>query len=190
VYGTTHIPTGKAIIAPNHTSFIDPPVVGLSFPEEIYFIARKTLFSSPLFAALIRKLNAYPVGGTAQDLGTFKLICRLLNENKKVVLFPEGHRSYDGSLSPIQSGICMLSMRCQAPIIPIYIHGCYDIWNRTHKYPKLTGKTACIIGSPIIPDKFSHLGKKEAQEAMGQSVKEALIALKDWYENGAQGNTP
>jgi len=83
----------------------------------------------------------------------------------------------------------MLAMRCQAPIIPVYIHGCYDVWKRSQRFPKLTGKTACVFGSPIKPEQFSHLPKKEAQEAMGQSVKESIEALKLWYENSADQPT-
>lgn len=190
VYGSEHVPPGRAIIAPNHASFIDPPLVAASWPEEIHFLARKSLFSSFLVGPAIKRLNAYPVTGTAQDLGSIKLICTLLNENKKVVIFPEGNRTLDGSLGPIKSGIGMLSLRCHAPIIPVYIHGSFNVWNRFRKFPKINGKTACVIGSPINSDLFSHMDKKQAQEAIADKVKNALEALKSWYDKGAMGTPP
>jgi len=190
VYGQKHVISGKAIIAPNHTSFLDPPLIAISWPEEVSFLARKTLFSSSLFASLIHRLNAYPVSGTAQDLSSFKLISQLLQENKKVVIFPEGVRSLDGNISSIKSGVGMLAMRNQCPIIPVYIHGCYEIWNRTRRFPKLFGKTACVFGSPVDWKQFNHLEKKKAQEMIGENVRSAIQGLKAWYEAGAIGSPP
>lgn len=190
VYGTEHFFTGRAIIAPNHTSFFDPPMIAASWSEETSFLAKKSLFSSFIFGPLISRLNSYPVNGTTQDLGSIKLVCQLLAENKKVVIFPEGIRSIDGNLSPIKSGIGMLAIRCESPIIPVYISGCYAIWNRHQRFPKLTGKTACIFGSPIEWQKFSHLRKKDAQEQIAVNVKDAIEQLKIWYENGAEGCPP
>lgn len=190
VYGLEHFIQGRGIIAPNHTSFFDPPIIAASWPEEISFLARKSLFASPIFGHMISNLNAYPVDGTTQDLSSIKLVCKLLSENKKVVIFPEGIRSRNGELGTIKSGIGMLSLRCQAPVIPVYISGVFYIWNRFRKFPKLTGNMACIFGSPIDWQAFTHLSKKEAQEALSMSVKQAIAQLKIWYENGAIGSPP
>jgi 1-acyl-sn-glycerol-3-phosphate acyltransferase len=190
IYGLEHFTKGRGIIVPNHTSFFDPPIIAASWSEDVSFLARKSLFSSPIFGPMIARLNSYPVNGTTQDLGSIKLVCKLLSENKKVVIFPEGVRSADGKLGPIKSGIGMLAIRCQSPIIPVYISGCHAIWNRDRRFPKLTGKTACIFGSPINWQKFSHLEKKEAQKQIALYVKEAIETLKTWYENGAQGSPP
>jgi 1-acyl-sn-glycerol-3-phosphate acyltransferase len=189
IYGKEHLPPGRALIAPNHTSFYDPPIIAISCQEEIAFLARKSLFSKTL-GPLIRKLNAYPVTGTSQDLNSFKLICWLLNENKKVVIFPEGSRSQTGELGSIKSGIGMLAMRGHSPIIPAYIHGSYNVWNRTRCFPKIFGKTACVFGSPIHWEDFNHLGKKESQEAIAETLKHAIQNLKKWYDDGAVGTPP
>lgn len=190
VYGLEHFVKGRAILAPNHTSFFDPPIVGISWPEEIAFLARSSLFSSKIFGAFISSLNAYPVGDTTQDLASLKLICRLLAEDKKVVIFPEGIRSYDGNLHPIKPGIGMLAMRSQSPIIPVYIHGGYDVWNRYRRFPKFFGKTACVFGTPIDWRDYSVLEKKSAQEAIATKVKESITGLKSWYEKGAVDSPP
>ena len=190
VYGQEHICSGRAIIAPNHTSFLDPPLIAVSWPKEVSFLAKKSLFSVPLLGSVISHLNAYPITGTTQDLSSIKMICQLLNEDRQVVIFPTGVRSIDGTLGHVKGGIGMLAMRCHAPIIPVYIHGCYQIWNRFRSFPKFRGKTVCIIGSPINCEEFKHLDKKAAQEAVGNRVKAALEDLKSWYENGAEGSPP
>lgn len=189
-FGLEHVKPGKGIIAPNHVSFLDPAVIAISWPEEVAFLAKKSLFSSYLLRTLINNLNAYPVSGTSQDLNSLKLICKLLQKDQKVVIFPEGIRSRSGDLGAIKSGIGMLAIRNKCPIIPIYIHGTFDIWSRGHKLPKLRGKTACVIGSPIQEDQFNHLDKKDAQEAIAQSVKEAIEKLNLWYNQGAIGSPP
>lgn len=190
VYGLEHFPKGAAIIAPNHASFLDPPLIAVSAPEEISFLARKTLFDSPVLGFLIRHLNAYPVTGTAQDLASFKLISTLLKENQKVLIFPEGERTKEGQLGPMKSGIGMLALRMKCPILPVYIHGTFEVWDRSRKFPTLFGKTACVYGTPLHYETFSELPKKEAQEAIMEKVGESLKKLHQWYIDGAVGTPP
>lgn len=189
-YGADHLPTGSCIIAPNHASFYDPPVVAISCKEEVYFLARKSLFERFLFGTAIRHLNALPVTGSSQDLSAFKLIFRLLKEGKKVVVFPEGARTLDGNLSEIKPGIGMIAMKSQCPIVPTYIHGTYNIWPRGQKFPKIWGRSACVFGSPIHPKNFGNLEKKEVHEAIARQLSDSILALQTWYLNGAQGTPP
>lgn len=189
-YGLEHFIKGRAIIAPNHASFLDPPIISLSWPEEISFLARKSLFDRFLLGSLISRLNAYPVSGTHQDRASIKLICQLLENDQKVVIFPEGIRSSDGSIAEVKSGVSMIALRCDCPIIPAYIVGSYDIWSRHSLFPKIGGRTACVFGSPIKVGEYGHLDKKAAQEAIANQVKQAIMSLKSWYEHGAQGIPP
>ena len=190
IFGREHICKGPAIIASNHLSFWDPPILGTSCPEEVYFIARATLFDHPILRFFITRLNAYPVKGVAHDFTSFKLISQLLEEKKKVILFPEGRRSVDGKLQDFKTGVAMLAHRASCPIIPAYIYGTFEIWSRARKFPKLWGHTACIFGSPLYMEAFSHLPKKEAHEAITQKVRESVDNLRQWFENGAQGTPP
>ena len=183
VYGIENIVKGQAIIAPNHASYFDPPLVCASCPEEISFLAKKTLFSLFFFGSLIKKLNAYPVSGTPGDHGSLKLIYKLLSEKKKVVIFAEGFRSHEGQLNPIKQGIGMIALRSQAPIIPCYIYGTFHVWNRYRRYPRLFGKTACVFGKPIYWDNYKHMEKKAAQEAIIQRLTESITELKTEYEH-------
>jgi 1-acyl-sn-glycerol-3-phosphate acyltransferase len=190
VYGKEHFAPGGALLAGNHTSFLDPPIAAISSPEEVHFLARESLFKNPLFGAFIRKLNSHPVSGDASDIAVFKTITQLLKEGKKVVLFPEGTRSVDDRLGEIKPGIGMLVSRAQAFIIPMYIHGAFEIWGRKRKFPKLWGKTACVFGSPIYYKDFSHLDKRETNTAIAQKLFDSISALRKWYEDGAIGLPP
>ncbi|HEX2583455.1 MAG TPA: (d)CMP kinase, partial [Chlamydiales bacterium] len=113
IYGQEHFRSGAAIIAANHASHFDPPVVSISCPEEVHFLARDSLFRNPLFGFLIRHLNAHPVTRDAADAHTFRLIISLLQKGQKVILFPEGKRTSDGQLQPIERGLPFLAIKAR-----------------------------------------------------------------------------
>lgn len=190
VYGGSHFCEGGAIIAANHVSHLDPPALAISSPEEIHFLAKEGLFKPFLFGSVIRALNAHPVTGGAGNVAVFKIIGTLLNEGKKVLLFPEGKRAEKEELGPLKSGIALLVSRSKAAVIPAYVHGTFSIWNRKRAFPKLCGKTACVFGSPIRWSEWEHLDKREAQEKFTARLAQAIQQLKQWYENGAKGTPP
>lgn len=189
-YGTQSYYKGGAIIASNHVSFLDPPLIGAAWPEKTHYLARATLFKSFFARSVLNNLNAHPVEGTAQDIKSIKTVCQLLDEEKKVVIFPEGVRSVDGQMRPIKTGIAMLALRTKKPIIPAYIHGAFEIWPRFRKWPAWHGQLACVFGKPIFVESYAHLEKKTAQERIAHDIKRSIENLKKWIENGAIGEIP
>lgn len=182
---------GAAIITPNHTSFLDPPLIASAcWPEDTHFLARATLFKSWYMKWILEHLHSHPVTGSVQDVKTMRLICDLLKKNKKVVIFPEGIRSEDGQMQSVKSGMSMLALRMDCPIIPVYIYGTYEAWPRSSKWPKVGSKIACVFGHPIYPKNFALLNKKQAQEELSKQVQIAIEDLKTWYEAGATGQIP
>src|SRR5690606_32840489 len=105
IYGLEHFRPGAAIIAPNHTSFYDPPVVSISCPEEVHFLARGSLFEIPFIGWLIKILNSHPVARGSSDASIFRMMFDLLGQGKKLILFPEGQRSKTGELLPFERGL-------------------------------------------------------------------------------------
>ncbi|MBM3198475.1 MAG: 1-acyl-sn-glycerol-3-phosphate acyltransferase [Chlamydiae bacterium] len=176
IYGLDRVSAGAAILAANHTSFYDPPLLSISTPFEVHFLARKTLFDVPLFSWLIRKLNAHPVSGKAQDVTVLKTVIRLLREGKKVIIFPEGHRSHSGELQPIKPGVALLLGKTDAALIPVYLYGTFRIWPKGKKVPRLWGKTACAFGEPLrFPPGTPH-------EEVAKKLQEEILALKVFLE--------
>lgn len=190
VYGLEHFYPKGAILAANHASFLDPPLIAISWPEEVHFLARETLFRNWFFGKLIRALNAHPVSGGSGDIGVFRMVCGLLEEGKKVILFPEGTRAAQDKLGEIKPGVGVLVARSKTAVIPTYLKGPYEVWSRHRKFPKLFGKTLCVFGSPILWDSYAHLDKKEAQDAIVHKVESSLRALRQWVEDGARGVPP
>lgn len=190
VYGQEHYCEEGAVIAANHTSYLDPPLLAISWPEEVHFLASEYLFKVPLFGALIRFLNSHPIERGTADLKSIKTICSLLVEGKKVIIFPEGRRSCDGKMAPLKPGISLIVFKANASIVPAYIHGAFDVWPRFKRFPKLWGKVAVVFGSPIKACSFDSLGPKERQKALIDQLNESIHALQKWYLQGAQGSPP
>lgn len=190
VFGLSHLPHGPTLIAPSHASYYDPIIIGVAIPEEIHFLAKQELFTLPVFTWIIKRLNAHPISGTTSDLKSFRLIGELIKQRKKVVIFPEGLRTPDGEIAPIKPGIGMLAQRNNCSILPVYIHGAFEVWPVARRFPKPFGKIAVVIGSPIIPQNYWSSDKKRAQDEIAQAVDLKLRALKRWYLEGAIGDPP
>jgi cytidylate kinase len=176
IEGLEHFRPGAAIIAANHTSFYDPPVLSISCPEEVHFLARDTLFTFPLFGRLIRALNAHPVARGASDVQTFKTIVEILSQGNKLILFPEGTRSANGELKPMERGVAFLMQKTKCRVIPAYIHGAFEAWPSTKKFPKLFGSMTVIFGAPIEWDEGTN--KRLAQEEITKKIDQAIRELR------------
>ena len=137
VFNAERVPqTGAVILASNHASFLDPPLVGSGFWRPINYLARESLFRFPGIGALLRSWQAVPVdrdGGGAAGLRA--ILARLL-AGGGIILFPEGTRTSDGQLQPARSGIGLVVVKSTAPVVPVRVFGTYEAYGRQHKLPR------------------------------------------------------
>lgn len=137
VYGAEHVPVeGGVILASNHSSFLDPPLVGSGLKRDINYLARESLFRFPGIGALLRSWNAVPVdrdGGGAKGL---KIILSRLLDGNGIILFPEGTRTKDGNLQPARSGIGLTVIKSTAPVVPVRVFGTFEAYGRHIKIPR------------------------------------------------------
>jgi cytidylate kinase len=182
-YGIENIPKGAAIIAPNHISFMDPPLVGAFYPNEAHILANDYLFKVPIVGWIIKRLNAHSVSGTVQDSTAIKAVTSILFKGNQVIIFPEGSRSKNGEILPLKRGVAMLSSLTGAAIVPTVIVGAYEIWPRGKPFPKLWGKCALAFGKPLFWESYQNMpgGKKEQQKAMTDDLEKALRELQTEY---------
>ena len=186
VFGLHHIPQQPVIFAPNHASFIDPPLLALSIPRKVNFLARASLWKVPLLKLILKHWCAHPLPLGGNNLSIFKQIVSLLKQGQSVAIFPEGQRSYDGNLQTAQVGISLLAKKAAVAIVPIYIHGTFEIWNRYTKLPKLYKRyrTAVVCGTPILVD------EQEEHPVIATKVMASIAQLKEWYMSGTVGDPP
>jgi len=127
----------NVIVACNHCSYLDPLIVGSIFPRRLRFFAKEELFRPFLFGTIIKKLGAVPVSrsNNAAAAGSLKVLLKFLKEGSDILIFPEGARSPDGKLMPLENGVALVASHSQVPILPAFIKGTYE---------------AMPVGSPII----------------------------------------
>ncbi len=149
-YGRENIPrSGGVLIVSNHQSYMDPLLIGLGLPRQIHIMARKSLFyKSILFRWFIESLNAFPLKGGGTDGGGLKEAVKRLVSGNIVLIFPEGTRTWDGSIGELHPGVGLIAQRSGVPIVPVVIQGAYEAWPRSRKLFRLR-PIKVVFGSPI-----------------------------------------
>jgi 1-acyl-sn-glycerol-3-phosphate acyltransferase len=127
---------GAVILASNHASFLDPPIVGSPLKRPCSFLARDTLFRFPPARWVLTKWQAIPVDRTGSSPTGLKNILSALQQGRAVVLFPEGTRTRDGQLQPARSGIGLLVVKSGAPVVPVRVWGSFEAYGKHVKFPK------------------------------------------------------
>jgi len=140
--------SGGGLICSNHQSMVDPPLVGLTCPRRMNYLARDTLFRVPGLKQLITFLDAIPIDREGGGLAGLKETLRRLKAGELVLIFPEGTRSHDGQVAPLKPGFISVARRSRVPLIPVGLDGAYQAWPRTSPLPRL-GRIAIAIGEPI-----------------------------------------
>ncbi|NOT34275.1 MAG: 1-acyl-sn-glycerol-3-phosphate acyltransferase [Candidatus Eisenbacteria bacterium] len=124
VRGRENVPrTGGLILASNHISFWDPPMVGAAQSRELHFLAKRELFQMPLLGPLIASVNSIPIRRGMADLQGMSRAIEVLKRGDALMVFPEGTRIRDGELHPARPGVGLLAVQGDASILPCYISG-------------------------------------------------------------------
>jgi 1-acyl-sn-glycerol-3-phosphate acyltransferase len=175
VFNAERVPLqGGVIIASNHASFLDPPLVGSGLKRDINYLARESLFRFPGIGALLRSWNSVPVdrdGGGAKGL---KIILDRLLNGAGIILFPEGTRTKDGKLQPARSGIGLTVIKSTAPVVPVRVFGTFEAYGRNHKLPR-PYRVAVKYGPPM---NFENL-RAEAKTCDKARLKEIYQQVAD-----------
>ncbi len=139
---------GPLILASNHQSYFDPPLVGICSRRGVYYLARKTLLQIPLLGKLLPQINVILVDRDGNDMSALKSVIRTVKSGNGVVLFPEGTRSVDGSLQPGKAGIGLVIVKTRAPVQPVRIFGSYEAFPKGSDKISLTPITV-VVGKPV-----------------------------------------
>jgi 1-acyl-sn-glycerol-3-phosphate acyltransferase len=165
--GLENVPrSGGALLAANHQSYLDPPLIGAYLPREMHFMARRTLFRNPLFGAIIGRLNAFAIERDTADVKGVKNAIERLQRGDLLLVFPEGTRTRDGTVGRMKAGIGILAERAAVPIVPVLIVGARDVWPKGAVFPRL-GRISIVYGRPMAPEQIA-----------GDGMRNAVVALK------------
>jgi len=184
VFGAENVPQqGGVILASNHSSFLDPPLVGAGLKRDINYLARESLFRFPGIGALLRSWNSVPVdrdGGGAKGLKN--ILARLL-AGGGIILFPEGTRTKDGNLQPARSGIGLTVIKSTAPVVPVRVFGTFEAYGRHVTIPR-PHRVVVKYGKPLDFEKLRAEAKtcdktrlKEIYQQVADEIMAAIAKL-------------
>ena len=164
------------IVACNHMSNLDAIMLDIKFFKKFRYLAKKELFNKKFNAAFMRALGGVAVDRKQADPKAIKEIFRLIGNNKKIAIFPQGTRAKtvhieDGSAI---EGVAMFSIRTNTPVIPMM----YD------RKIKPFQRTKLIIGKPIYPDETKKKDKEYLTEYANHIIAEmnSLLPQIDYKE--------
>lgn len=169
--GIENIPKeGGCVFAVNHRSNWDVIMVGITTPRKLTFMAKAELFENKIFGGLIHALGAFPVKRGSGDIGAYKAAMNILRGGNAMLMFPEGHRIKNESVSvKAKTGVAMFPIKAQVPVIPVYISGKYG-WMK---------KITVTYGEPIY---FNEYYKQKVDgiqlQELSNSVLETVRGLK------------
>ncbi len=167
-------PRGGFLLAANHASFIDPPMIGCHLSRQIAYFARKTLWKGGISSWWLDAVGAIPVdrdGG--QDVSAIKRVLKALKAERGLILFPEGTRTPDGNLQPAKAGVGFIACKTQVPVIPVRIFGSYEAFGKGRGL-HLGTPVSVVFGRPIPPSVYDEpkAGKDRAQIASERIMSE------------------
>ena len=165
------------IFAPNHSSFMDFPVLFLAVDKYLVFVAKKELKKIPIFKSILSISGSIFVDreNTNDAIDSLdELKSDLKNTPRSVVVFPEGTRSNSNQLKRFKKGAAVLSINTGLPIIPVYIMGSFDWWN-TKNFRKNSNKIVVNFGKPIITENKQYEDRKN----ITNSIKKEIIKLQN-----------
>ena len=179
VAGTDNFPVdGPFLIASNHASHLDPPLVGCQVPRQMRFFARKSLWSNRVLAWWLNQVETIPVERDSGDVGAIKRVLQALKENRAVVLFPEGTRTTDGHLQKPKAGVGLMACKTGVPVVPCRIYGSFQAFGKGSAIPRFGTSVTVVFGPPIPASDYDDPAAGKARyELAAQRIMDRIAAI-------------
>ena len=172
VTGQENIPQdGPFIIVANHSSLLDPVILGISIKPKIIFVAAAYLFKIGWLSYLLRKANSIPVQGE-NDISSLKRALKILQRGGVLGIFPEGGVDRQKDDLPIKAGAAYLATKVGVPIVPIKIKGADKVLPRGEKFIRSLNKIEVEIKRPIYCSRHTNKNKEIIKRVVESYIKE------------------
>ncbi len=181
VAGQHHIPkTGGVLIAANHASYLDIPILGCGMLRRASFMGRLDLFAGPV-GWLMRYLGWIPIRRERVDRGGFEEAISRIKSGGAVIIYPEGSRTEDGRLQPGKPGVGMIVAATGCPVIPAYLAGTFDALppgaKRIRLRPMRVTYGEPMDFSALLKELDGESKKKDVYQRISQEIMDRIAAL-------------
>ena len=172
--GKENIPqSGPVILAPNHQTSYDGPLVGFVISRHVYCMVMASYFKLPVIGFLLRTFRGIPIAGP-RDRVAYQRMLDTLKRGDVVVIFPEGHRTRDGRMMKLQVGAARAALTTGATIVPVSVLGAYEAWPRHRTLPRPFHKIVVQYHPPIHCESVPRALLKERAEEVTQQLDAVL----------------
>ncbi len=171
--------SGAFILAPNHQSFFDGQLLGCPLDRPIFFMVSAPYFKIPVIGSFLNAVGCIPIGGGGGQ-EAYRAGLEVLEEGYCLAVFPEGHRSRDGSLLNLQLGAARMAHLTGTPIVPVSVVGAFEAWPRNRMLPRpfrpITVKYHRPIPCPVVPKDQLRVESRRTTEKLGRVLRRRLAA--------------
>ena len=183
VQGKNNLPAkGPFILAPNHTSFLDPFFVGISLPLptlfNTYFLGYHGYLGSPLISWAKNILQFIAIDTGMELDKSLRLCSNVLHNGKNLCIFPEGIRSQDGAIQEFKRGVGILVEELDIPVIPVYIQGAFRAWPAHKAFPR-AARVKVTFGKPLTLEELTRVKKDsiDIYQNIAHTLRNELVKL-------------
>jgi 1-acyl-sn-glycerol-3-phosphate acyltransferase len=188
VVGSERVPrTGGVLLVANHQSYLDPVLIGVRLPRPLSYIAKSELFENHYADRLLRWFNSFPVHQGSIDLHAVRETITRLRSGRALAIFPEGSRTNNGEMLPLERGVALVVRRAKVPVIPVVIEGSYQAWpiNRPLFRPS---KIRILYGAPM---QLSDLPEDQILHILDTTLHQMLLTVRaannSYHNNHSNG---
>lgn len=163
---------GPCVYCANHASFVDVGAVNTVLPGSLRFVGKREIFRIPIFGLGLRLTGQIPVDRAHREaaLDAFDNAAAAVRSGLSAVVFVEGTRSRDGRLQPFKKGAFVMAIATQAPCVPVYVAGAWELLPRGGLVPR-PGEVEVRIGRPIPTAGLTYDDRDRLREACFQAMQ-------------------
>ncbi len=179
-------PRGRLLVVANHLSNADPPVLVVSIPRRLWFVAKRSLFRGRI-ASWFLSIFGHPMDRSGQDAGALRWMLKMLEDEQTVGIFPEGTRS-NGPMKKAGHGVAYVALKSQATILPVGITGTENIpaiWRLLIPLRRFTVN----IGQPFSLPPIDGNVETPVLESLTDMIMERVAALLPKEYRGVYGHS-
>jgi 1-acyl-sn-glycerol-3-phosphate acyltransferase len=180
VRGAERVPAhGPAILAANHRSLIDIPVVSALTARKVWFMGKEELFRAGVGARLLTALGGFPVRRGRPDRRALTRALELLGRGELVGVYPEGTRTPQARFEHVEDGLAYLALRSGAPVVPVAISGTEAVFPPGQRLPKLV-RIRAAVGEPFtLGHETGHLTRARVREATERARRHLQAVMRE-----------